>query len=154
MELKNLEQKPQKETFIFPDIQKEIGEITRVAQKYSSQNIESFVSAFIEKAQKCNLTDLIEEMWSTLENTDSYEIPEGGWDKVKEHTDHYNKETGSQRNWEDLKQKIDQGLELDAPIILKYKGELHLVSGNTRLMVARAAGIQPKVLIVEMEIEL
>lgn len=61
-----------------------------------------------------------------------------------------NKETGANISWEDLRQKIEQGQELDAPIVLKLLNEIHLVSGNTRLMVARALNKTSKVLLVEM----
>ncbi len=136
--------------FIFPDVEKERGEIERVAQKYNPQNPEVFVRTFYERVQGAKLVDLTEEMWRVLDNTDSFEIALDGWKEVAAQIEHTNKETGAERNWEDLKQKMEQGRELDAPIIFKHAGELHLVSGNTRLMVARAFGIVPKVLIVEI----
>ncbi len=136
--------------FIFPDLEKERGEIERVAQKYSPQNPEAFVNTFYEKARQANLINLNEERWGALDNTDSFDIQHNGWEQVTEHINYTNKETGATRNWEDLKQKIEQGQELDAPIILNHAGEIHLVSGNTRLMVARALGKTPKVLVVEM----
>jgi hypothetical protein len=151
MEFSNLNNSPKKEQFIFPDIMKESGEIKRVAQKYAPQNVEGFGRAFFEKAKQGKLTDLTEDVWSVLENTDSFDIPKDGWEKVAEHIDYTNAETGANRNWQDVKQKMEEGKEMDAPIILKYGNEVHLVSGNTRLMVARASGKTPKVLIVEME---
>ena len=142
---------PQNKTvFIFPAIEKERGEIERVAQKYNPQNLEALVRYFYKKAAQSKLIDLTEEMWGALGNTDSFNIPRNGWEKVAEHINHTNQETGAARNWEDLKQKIEQGYELDAPIILKHSDEIHLVSGNTRLMVARALGKSPKVLVVEI----
>lgn len=151
MELKNFEQKPEKETFVFPDINKEMGEIERTSTNYNPKDPEVFIRAFIEKAKESRLFNLTEEMWSELENTDSFDILKDNFEKVKEHTEYYNKETSSNRDWQDLKQKMEQGQELDAPIILKYLNKLHLVSGNTRLMLARALGKTPKVLLVEME---
>ncbi|MBP6942479.1 MAG: hypothetical protein KBB55_00335 [Candidatus Buchananbacteria bacterium] len=146
-----MERFPEKETiFVFPDVAKERGEIERVAQKYSPQDPEAFVCSFYEKAQEAKLVDLTEEMWSALDNTDSFDIPYGGWEQIAEHIDHTNRETGATRSWEALKQKMEQGQELDAPIILKHLDEIHLVSGNTRLMVARALGKESKVLLVEM----
>lgn len=115
---------PKKETiFVFPDVEKECGEIERVAQKYDPQD---------------------------RNNTDWFDIPYNGWEQVAEHIDHTNRETGATRSWEALKQKMERGQELDAPIVLKYQDELHLVSGNTRLMVARASGKTSKVLLVKM----
>lgn len=136
--------------FVFPDINKEYGEIERVAQKYNPDNPEIFAQQLYQKAQASTLTDLTEDMWSVLDNTDSFDIPLDGWGNVAEQVDHVNKETGSARSWQDLKQKIEQSQELDAPIVLKFKDGLHLVSGNTRLMVARAQGKTPKILLVEM----
>jgi len=143
---------PKKEAdiFIFPDVEKERGEVERVAQKYNPQNPEAFVRIFYTKAGEAKLVDLTEKMWNVLDNTDSFDIPLNGWEKITEHIDHTNQETGATRNWKELKQKIEQGQEIDAPIVLKYSDEIHLVSGNTRLMVARALGKTPKVLLVEI----
>ncbi len=136
--------------FVFPNLAKERGEIERVAQKYSPNNPEAFARELYIKAQESVLIDLTENMWRILDNTDSFDISPEDWEKVNEHIEHTNKEAGATRNWQDLKQKVEQGQELDAPIVLKYQDELHLVSGNTRLMVARALGKTPKILFVEM----
>lgn len=137
-------------SFVFPNIAKERGEIERVAQRCSPDDPENFAMELYKKAQGSALVDLTEDNWSVLDNTDSFDIPFEGWEKVAEHIDHTNQETGATRSWHDLKQKMEQGQELDAPIVLKYQDELHLVSGNTRLMVARALGKIPKILLVEM----
>ncbi len=137
-------------TFIFPGVKKELGEVERVAQKYNPENPAAFIGAFSERAEQAPLVDLTEEMWSILDNTDSFDIRRNGWEQIAEHVNHTNKETGATRSWEDLRGKMEQGQELDAPIVLKYSNEIHLVSGNTRLMVARALGKIPKVLFVEM----
>ncbi len=104
----------------------------------------------MEQAAHAGLVELTEDMWRELENTDSFDIQPGGWEKVAEHINYTNKETGAKRDWEGLKQAMEQGKRLDAPIVLRHAGQLHKVSGNTRLMVARALGIRPKVLLVEM----
>lgn len=136
--------------FIFPNVRRERGEIERVAQTYRPLHPTSFVQDFLEKAQQASLVNLSEEMWSLLDNTDSFDIPINGWEQVAAHIDHTNHETGATRDWEDLKIKMEQGKELDAPIILKQVNDMHVVSGNTRLMVARALGKVPKVLLVDM----
>jgi hypothetical protein len=89
-------------------------------------------------------------MWSALDNTDSFDIPPDGWDKIAEHVSSVNYETGATRDWKKFKLMMEQGQKVDAPILLKHSGELHKVSGNTRLMVARAMGKTPKVLVVEI----
>ncbi len=121
-----------------------------MARTYSPEDSDGFTRIFIEKAKEGYLIDLTEDAWSSLQNTDSFDIPKDGWDDVAHHTNHINQETGSTRNWEDLGQKIMQGDKLDVPIVLKVRDELHLVSGNTRLMVARALGKVPKILLIEM----
>jgi hypothetical protein len=136
--------------FLFPNIEKERGEIERVAQKYSPLDPEAFTQDFYAAARLTKLTDLTEDIWEELDNTDSFDIPREGWAQIAEHVDHTNKETAANRSWEDLKQKLECGQKLDAPIILKHSGKIHLVSGNTRLMVARALSMKPKVLLVEI----
>ena len=47
---------------------------------------------------------------------------------------------------------FSSGASMEMPIIWKRgDGALHLVSGNTRLMIMRAQGIRPKVLIASFE---
>ena len=89
-------------------------------------------------------------MWGILDNTDSFDVARNGWERVAEHIDHTNQETGANRTWGGLRQKMEQGKEIDAPIILKHSDGIHLVSGNTRLMIARSLAKTPKVLLVEM----
>jgi hypothetical protein len=144
--------KPEKSyTFKFPSIEEELGEIERVAELfYQDDDLVRFRELFVEKAKNSVLSELSEEDWQKLENTDSFDIGIGDWDSIEEHIAYTNQETGANRNWQTLKPKMENGEELDAPIILKYEGKLHLVSGNTRLMVARALGVVPQVLIVEI----
>ncbi|MEI8061875.1 MAG: hypothetical protein WCG97_01090 [bacterium] len=133
-----------KEIFVFPSLENERGEIERAAGVFAGENTDAFVSSFMEAARVSELVPLPEEEWAKLENTDSHDIPIGDWGMVKYHSD------SEGRDWQSLKTKIESGESLDAPIILKTAGKLHLVSGNTRLMVSRAIGITPKVLLVNM----
>lgn len=146
--LSNIESK--EVSFVFPSVDKERGEIWRVAQKYNPNHPELLAQQFYEKVQESILVNLTEDMWSVLDNTDSFDISLADWDQVAAHVDHTNRETGAARNWQDLRQKMEQGQGIDAPIVLRYQDELHLVSGNTRLMVARALGKTPKILLVEL----
>ena len=54
-------------------------------------------------------------MWSTLENTGSYDIQQNDWDTVKHHTVDGHAE--APHDWQLLKSKIENGESLDAPII-------------------------------------
>lgn len=82
---------------------------------------------------------LPETMWQALENTDSNELSVGDWDQVQQ----WAQEVG--RDAESLKAHLSRHHHLEAPIIMQYGERYHLVAGNTRLMVARAAGISPSV---------
>lgn len=131
--------------FVFPDIEKELGEIERVAKLYAK----GFSERFVRIARESKLSELSEEEWRVLDNTDSFDITLGDWEIVKLHST-----AGSQslhpRDWQMLRSKMKRWEPLDAPIIINARGQLHLVSGNTRLMVARALGIRPQVLSVDI----
>jgi len=139
------EQKPESlsANFIFPSAQNEYGEIERVGKTFN-QGPNNFAENFILRSFGMMLKELPEDIWAKLENTDSADIAKGDWETVAYHAG------AEHRDWQSLKQKMEIGVPIDAPIIAEIKGRFHLVSGNTRLMVARALGIIPKVLIVDM----
>ena len=143
---------PNTPTFIVPALERERGEVERVAEEvFGKKDTEQFVMRFFEIARSAPLVDLSEDMWSRLENTDSYGISPRDWSYVNEcavmgHPDH-------PRDWRGYKTRYEKGNFIEAPTVMKTKNMLHLVSGNTRLMVARALGITPKVLLVELEEE-
>jgi len=133
-----------KEYFKYPNIEKEEGEFDRVAKEFG---FETSVLMFL--AQSGELVQMDEALLSKLENTDADTVEEGDWEAVH---DHSNPDGVHKRNWEDLRDKLEAGSVLDAPIIMKFGDRYHLVSGNTRLMVARAKGISQKVLIFEADL--
>jgi hypothetical protein len=98
------------------------------------------------QAQNGDLVTLEENVWSSLENSDSPTIEIGGWEQVQELSSQVN------RDWENLKNKLEQGTVLQAPIVMKFGDSFHLVAGNTRLMVSKAMGITPKVLLFEIKV--
>jgi hypothetical protein len=132
------------EYFKYPNIEKEEGEFDRVAVEFG---IETSVLTF--QAHNGELVQLTEDILNRLENTDANTFEVGDWDAVH---DHSNPDGVHKRDWESLKVKMDKGEVLDAPIIMKFGDRYHLVSGNTRLMVSRAKGVYPKVLIFEVDI--
>ncbi len=131
--------------FKFPSFEDEEGEIERVGKHFEFTQ-ENFIEMFIERAQESKLTELSEQVWGSLENTDSYEVEKGDWSIVAEHADAHD----PKRDWEGIKSKLENKVLLDAPIIAKVGSTFHLVSGNTRLMVSRALSIIPQVLIVDV----
>jgi hypothetical protein len=146
-------EKAHKPTFIAPTIAEEKGEIKRVSIELfgnpDAQETENFFLCFSAVARTAQLVELSEDMWKQLENTDSYNISLDDWSLVEKraalgHSD-------QPRDWQLLKIQFEQGASIEAPIVLKTNSILHLVSGNTRLMVARALGITPKVLLVKFD---
>lgn len=128
------------QVFKYPSIEREEGEFERVAQTFG---IETSVLMF--QARNGELITLNEKLWQKLENTDSNRFETGDWEKVEEFSNSVD------RDWNDLKNKLAAGTQLDAPIIMQFGDRYHLVSGNTRLMVARAEGLKPTVLLFEVD---
>lgn len=145
-----MERIPQGPVFLFPDVEKERGEIERVAgEVFGEKDARDFFQRFSDAARSATLEDLSEDMWRRLLNTDSHDIPLAGWSDVEAcavegHADH-------PRDWQALRSSYEQGASIEAPIVMNAGGTLHLVAGNTRLMVARALGVTPKVLLVELD---
>jgi hypothetical protein len=146
--LKNIVEEATK-VFKFPNLEIERGEIERVASTFSPNNKEDFVKRFFTEVKNTKLIPLTEDIWSTLENSDSYGISKNGWDEVQHHA--VEGHTNNPRDWQVIKESILKATQINAPIILKFGTQFHLVAGNTRLMVSRAMGIIPDVLLVEMK---
>lgn len=127
--------------FVLPDIEKERGEFERVAQVF---NLDCDTLMFLAK-EEGKLQRLDAATWDVLDNTDSKDIQRDDWKTVQK----YSESQEHPRDWRGPKKEIEEGVALKAPIIFKYNGKYHLVSGNTRLMVARALGVTPQVLIFE-----
>ena len=132
------EPKPQ---FKWPDIEAEWGEFDRVAKRFEIDE-----SVLMFQARNGELVDLDEDMWSNLENTDSNRFLPGGLEAAHR----FAAEVG--RDSHNLLHKIEAGEALDAPIIMQIGDIYHLVAGNTRLMVARAKGVTPKVLLFSVDV--
>jgi len=83
---------------------------------------------------------LTDEMWSRLENTDSYDI--NSEEEAIELANYYGKDIKS----------ILAAEKTPPALILQYSpNKYYLVGGNTRLMVARAKGINPQVILGTIE---
>lgn len=134
-----------KEYFKYPNIEKEEGEFDRVAEEFG---IETSVLMF--QARNGELVQLDKDLLNKLENTDANTFEVGDWSAVQ---DHSNPDGVHKRDWEEIKRKMESGEVLDAPIIMKFGNRYHLVSGNTRLMVSKAKGIYPKVLMFEVDVQ-
>lgn len=133
------EQLPSRDIFKKPTLQNEIGELRRAAQHFG---IDDSVLMYLAETEG-RLIPLSQEIWSQLDNTDSFNVKSD---------DHDTAATYASMNGRDYHQIADSiyasgiGAEkLDAPIIMKYGDQYHLVAGNTRLMACRAYGVTPNV---------
>lgn len=134
-----------REVFKKPDIQAEKGEFERVGQLFG---IDDSVLMYLAQAEG-SMVPLTDDLWSTLSNSDSFDIPVEGHDVA---------ERLAQSNGRDYHAVADRmyaglvsGEALDAPIIMKHGNQYHVVSGNTRLMAARAYGVTPPVWLFEVD---
>jgi hypothetical protein len=126
--------------FVVPDTLAERGEFARVAETFS------FDEGVLMHLAKTNgrMVDLTSAIWNELDNTDSNRFEVGDWAAVADHAGHVG------RDWQSIKDGVVHGQSYDAPIVMKYRDKCHLVSGNTRLMVARALGLKPRVWLFEV----
>ena len=112
----------------------ERSEIERTAQEFNVP-IPDVEYAFVAG----NMVVLSDDIWSKLENSDSYDI-NSLEDAIK-----LAKEYG--KNWKPTLDAVKSNKDINPPLVLNYdKDKYHLVGGNTRLMFAKALGKIPKVL--------
>lgn len=126
--------------------QDEMDELERAAQDLSRDgDYETSVNEILKVLKDSKETTLTDKVWSKLENTESNEIKKGEMDKVEELAKKYNKTSPKT-----LATSLKKG-DYRPPIILKFGNRYHLVAGNTRLCTAAALGINPKVIIGELD---
>jgi hypothetical protein len=86
------------------------------------------------------------EHWGSLQNTDSNQL------RGKRHAKQLAATYG--RNLQRIFKGFRKGKTMPAPIVLHRKGQdPYLIGGNTRLMAAKAAGIQPHVVHAHLDDE-
>lgn len=118
--------------WIVPCFEEEIGEFERV-----SKTLNVPLAGLAALFRFGVLQELNDEVWSRLENTDSWDTT--SLEKVFE---------ASKQTCRDAQRIIDAFPDgsLPAPIIIEFSGDrTHLVAGNTRLMVSRALQCRPQV---------
>jgi hypothetical protein len=121
-------------------VRDEEDEIVRTAKELGISSRE--VSIALLSGEKKALTDNI---WSRLENTDSYDIQDE--EEFIRLANEYGKDYQSIMAVEDL-------AELPPALILEYEpGKFYLVAGNTRLMYFRLKGKTPEVIMAKLEFQ-
>jgi hypothetical protein len=126
-------------------ISNEMDEIERAVQDLSRDgSLETTVKDVINALSRGQETEITDDVWSKLENTESNEIKKGDIKKVEALAKKYNKTKPTE-----LKKALIKG-EYNPPLILKFGDRYHLVAGNTRLSTAAALGLKPRVIIGEI----
>ena len=125
------------------DILKDREELELTLQLFLKQNItDEAIHQLAFQLLEGKYLELTDEAWSQLENTDSWsKIKPGDMDTVRCLSAGYERDVGS------ILLAIESGQPLPAPTILEYNHRFYKVSGNTRLMVARALNQHPMVLL-------
>ena len=121
-------------------VAREESEIERTADVFNIP-LEDLKYAFIAGS----MVILSDDIWSKLENSDSYEVTSLN-DAIKA-------AKGYGKNWKPTLDAIKNGTIIDPPMILNYdQNRYYLVGGNTRLMFYKALGIEPKVLLATIDL--
>jgi hypothetical protein len=137
-----------KEKQVRPDIEGEIDEIQRFSQELSrDEGIEVSVDEVIKSLKKSQEQTLTDDLWNTLENTESNEVEEGDWKTVNRIARDYKKTSPKI-----LKKEIESG-EYKRPLIAKLGDRHILIAGNTRLCTAAAMGVNLNVFIANIDVE-
>ena len=96
-----------------------------------------------EKFLRGKIDQLTDEMWSALDNSDSWRTTAYG--QVMQLAEGYGKDAAS------IYAAMLAGIPLPMPLIVLESGRPPtLVAGNTRLMVARSLGLRPLVLVARV----
>jgi hypothetical protein len=125
--------------FRYPIFHHEVGEFERV-----SEELHIPLDDLLDAAESGKLQLLNDDLWGQLHNSESFSIDKGEWDKVAAIANEHGKD------WQTPKKELESQKTLSAPIIVKQGERYTLVSGNTRLLVSRALGITPTVLVFEV----
>ena len=121
-------------------VQSELGEIDRTSEVFNVQ-ADDLQYAF-ETGQEVILSD---DVWSRLENSDSYNI--SSLEQAIKLSIKYKKD------WKSIINAIQNEEQLPPPMVLEYdQNKYYLVAGNTRLMIYRALGLQPIVLMATLNL--
>lgn len=140
--------------FVRPEIAGEKDEIVRVIKEFfADMQPTPSPEQLIELFEKASIVELSDADWERLENTDSFHgVQAGDVERARTITEDYNKELPEQyhRDFDALLAAFKKGNDIECPMIIAHNNRTHLVSGNTRLMIMRALGIRPRVIIATL----
>ena len=87
---------------------------------------------------------LVKDVWSQLKNTDSTKT-DTFHDLVQILQKYEKSDPEFKKDWKGIQNGFKKKSSMVAPIIMKHGKQYYMISGNTRLMVAKAMTIQPYV---------
>jgi len=88
-----------------------------------------------------------EDLWSKLDNSDSF--------KIKNLEQAVKISDQNDKNWKSILEAIKEEKQLPLPMVLNWADDkYYLVAGNTRLMIYKALGLTPVVLMAKLDLNL
>ena len=128
-----------------PSVEVEMGEIERTARVLSPDNAPTQLEHILEAFESGMCVVLDDDMWARLENSDSWDVRPGHMEDAVG----FAEESG--RDAVKFEKSMRDNIPIPMPlIVIKKDGTPYKVAGNTRLMVARALGITPKVFVARL----
>lgn len=139
--------------WVKPQPEEELGELQRVAETlYATEKNEEIINKLQAAIAGAASQELSDEAWAELENNQAWSHVRAGFlDDAETVVKENEAKSGYKKNFPAIVSGFKEGEPMEMPVVLKLpNGKNYLISGNTRLMVARAFGIRPKVLVVEL----
>ncbi len=139
--------------WVKPVLEGEFGEYERVATTfYKSRDQTEVIQRIHDAIASANPVEISDEEFENLDNSQAWsEIRPGFLEDTEKVIKKNYEEQGFKKDLPGIIAGFKEGRPMQLPVALKFPdGSNHLISGNTRLLVARAFGIRPKILILDL----
>ncbi len=131
----NINELEQNSRWTKPDLGKEHDELVRTANELNLD-----LNKLLKASENGKLERLTLNIWHSLENTDSNDVNRGDMEALARISKSYD------RDYKSILNAIQHNEQIESPIVLdRHDNHPYLISGNTRLMVARVLGMVPSV---------
>lgn len=142
--------------WIRPNLFEEKGEVERTVKEFlGMEPTEENIKIIMDAIESAPVVDFSDQEWELLENTDSFSnVRPGHLEDAEKIVEEYNLKLTpeNKRDFKNILNGFQNGGKMKVPTILRdMTGKLHLVSGNTRLMISRALNIRPKVVVGKLK---
>ena len=120
----------------------------RAVSNKSNKIIQENITYLKDNYKKSNIVSLSDQDWRKMQNTDSWKTDTLSKviDQIKK-----NEATSETRDWKAILNTFELG-RCGAPIAYRRGDKiLVLIAGNTRLMMSRALGIKPNIVIIDTD---